>query len=92
MTMSLWAQQIGGTLAGVVVGGLLAWLISHVYAHRATRNMARQRDELARYNRVLTALFHTWEEQGLVELSRDSAGEITGGRIRPSAASASSRP
>ncbi len=88
----LWIQELAGTLAGTVVGALLAWLITHIYAHRATREMARQRDELERYNRVLTALFHAWEEQGLVELSRDHDGQITGGRIHPPGASVSIKP
>lgn len=88
MNVNLWVQQLGGTLAGTVVGALLAWLITHVYARKATRDMARKRDQLQRYNRVLTTLFHTWEEQGLVELARDSEGEITGGRVmRPQSAS-----
>lgn len=83
----VWIQELAATLAGTVVGALLAWLITHVYAHRATRAMARQRDELERYNRVLTALFQTWEEEGLVELARDPKGEITGGRVRAHGAS-----
>lgn len=77
----LWIQELAGTLAGTVVGALLAWLITHVYARKALRDMTRERDRLERYNRVLTALFRTWEEQGLVELARDPKGEITGGRI-----------
>lgn len=92
MTVNLWVQNLAGTLAGTVVGALLAWLITHIYAHKATRDMARQRDELERYNRVLTVLFHTWEEQGLVELSRDPKGEITAGRIRPQGPAALTRP
>ena len=82
MNVNLWAQELAGTLAGTVVGALLAWLITHVYSRRAVRDMSRQRDQVQRYNRVLTALFHTWEEQGLVELARDPQGEITGGRVR----------
>ena len=82
MNVNLWAQELAGTRAGTGVGALLAWLITHVYSRRAVRDMARQRDQVQRYNRVLTALFHAWEEQGLVELARDPQGEITGGRVR----------
>lgn len=77
----LWIQELAGTLAGTIVGALLAWLITHVYARKATKDMARERDRLQRYNRVLTALFHAWEEEGLVELARDPKGDITNGRI-----------
>ena len=79
----LWIQELAGTLSGTVVGALLAWLIAHVYARKAARDVTRQRDQAERYNRVLTALFRTWEEQGLVELARDPKGEITGGRVIP---------
>jgi len=77
----LWIHELASTLAGTVVGALLAWLITHVYARKALRDMTRQRDRLERYNRVLTALFKTWEDQGHVELARDPKGEITGGRV-----------
>lgn len=83
----LWIQELAATLAGTVVGALLAWLITHVYARKALRDMTRERDRLERYNRVLTALFRSWEEQGHVELARDPKGEITGGRVlRPQSA------
>ncbi len=77
----LWIQELGGTLAGTVVGALIAWLIAHVYARKSARDLMRQRDRLERYNQVLTTLFRTWEEQGLIELTRDPKGEVIGGRV-----------
>ena len=88
----LWIEELASTLSGIVVGALLAWLITHVYARKAVRDMARQRDQAQWYNRVLTALFRRWEEQGLVELSRDSKGELTDGRVIRSHSTAPAAP
>ena len=70
------------TLAGTVLGALIAWLLTHVYARLAVRDVRKQREQLERYNRTLTTFLKTWEEQGHVELLRNDRGEITGGRLR----------
>lgn len=70
------------TLAGTVLGALIAWLLTHLYARLAVRDLRKQREQLERYNRTLTTFLKAWEEQGHVELSRNDRGEITGGRLR----------
>ena len=69
------------TLAGTVLGALIAWLLTHLYARLALREVRKQRDQLERYNRTLTVLLKGWEDQGQVELSRNARGEISGGRV-----------
>lgn len=69
------------TLAGTVLGALIAWLLTHLYARLALREMRKQRDQFERYNRTLTMLFKGWEDQGHVELSRNARGEVSGGRV-----------
>ena len=69
------------TLSGTLLGALIAWLLTHVYARQALREARRQREAAERYTRTLTALLKNWENQGRVELSRDEHGEITGGQI-----------
>ena len=69
------------TLAGTVLGALIAWLLTHLYARLALRDLRRQRDQVERYNRTLTTLLKAWEDQGHVELSRNARGEITSGRL-----------
>lgn len=69
------------TLAGTVLGALIAWLLTHLYARLALRDLRKQRDQFERYSRTLTNLLKSWEEHGQVELTRDTRGEITGGRI-----------
>lgn len=72
------------TLAGTVLGALIAWLLTHLYARLALRDVRKQRDQMERYNRTLTTLLKNWEDQGQVELSRNARGEIAGGRVVPS--------
>ena len=69
------------TLSGTLLGALIAWLLTHVYARQALRELRRQHDEADRYGRTLTTLLKNWENQGRVELSRDERGEITGGHV-----------
>jgi hypothetical protein len=70
------------TLAGTVLGALIAWLLTHVYARLAVRDLRKQREQLERQTRTLTTFLKAWEEQGSVELLRNDRGEITGGRLR----------
>lgn len=74
------------TLAGTVLGALIAWLLTHVYARLALRELRKQRDQLERYNRSLSTLLKSWEDQGQVELTRNAREEITGGRLLPTGA------
>ena len=69
------------TLSGTLLGALIAWLLTHVYARQALREARRQREAAERYTRTLTTLLKSWENQGRVELSRDEHGVITGGQI-----------
>ncbi len=71
------------TLAGTVLGALIAWLLTHLYARLALREQRKAREQLERYNRTLTQLLKAWEDQGQVELSRNTRDEITSGRIVP---------
>ncbi len=71
------------TLAGTVVGALIAWLLTHLYARLALREVRKQRDQMERYNKTLTTLLTGWEDQRQVELSRNARGEIAGGRVVP---------
>ena len=71
------------TLAGTVLGALIAWLLTHLYARLALRELRKQRDQLERYNRSLSALLKSWEDHGQVELARNAREEITGGRVLP---------
>ena len=74
------------TLAGTVLGALIARLLTHVYARLALRELRKQRDQLERYNRSLSTLLKSWEDQGQVELTRNAREEITGGRLLPTGA------
>lgn len=76
------------TLAGTVLGALIAWLLMHLYARLSLREMRKQRDHLERYNRTLTQLLKSWEDQGHVELSRDARTDISGGRVLSAATGA----
>lgn len=76
------------TLSGTVLGALIAWLLTHLYARLALREVRKQREQSERYNRSLTMLLKSWEDQGQVELSRNARGEISGGRILAGAAPA----
>jgi uncharacterized membrane protein YccC len=76
------------TLAGTVLGALIAWLLTHLYARLALREVRKQRDQLERYNRTLTMLLKGWEDHGQVELSRNARGEVSGGRILAGTAAA----
>ncbi len=69
------------TLSGTLLGALIAWLLTHVYARQALREARRQHEAAERYTRMLTTLLKNWENQGRVELSRDEHGVITGGQI-----------
>ncbi len=69
------------TLSGTLLGALIAWLLTHVYARQALREARRQREAAERYTRALTTLLINWENQGRVELSHDEHGAITGGQI-----------
>ena len=70
------------TLSGTLLGALIAWLLTHVYARQALREARREREAAERYTRSLITLLKNWENQGRVELSRDEDGEITGGQIQ----------
>ncbi|MHB1870923.1 MAG: LapA family protein [Steroidobacteraceae bacterium] len=74
------------TLAGTVLGALIAWLLTHLYARLALRELRKQRDQLERYNRSLSTLLKSWEDQGQVELARNAREEITDGRVLPTGA------
>lgn len=69
------------TLAGTVVGALIAWLLTHLYARLALREMRKKLEQFERYNSTLTNLLKSWEDRGQIELSRNARGEITGGRV-----------
>lgn len=69
------------TLAGTVLGALIAWLLTHLYARMALRDLRKQREQLERYNGTLTTLLKSWEDHGQVELLRDERGAIKSGRI-----------
>ncbi len=71
------------TLAGTVLGALIAWLLTHLYARLALRELRKQREQLERYNRTLIQLLKAWEDQGQVELSRNARDENTSGRLVP---------
>jgi hypothetical protein len=69
------------TLSGTLLGALIAWLLTHVYARQALREARREREAAQHYTRSLITLLKNWENQGRVVLSRDEHGEITGGQI-----------
>jgi uncharacterized membrane protein YccC len=79
------------TLAGTLLGALIAWILTHIYARQALRDARRQREAAERLSRTLTDLLTTWENQGHIELTRDAHGVITGGGIRIDANAAPSR-
>lgn len=62
-------------LLGIAVGGLVTWVVAHVYYKRAGDELRTEAAELRKLgSMVLTAMEH----QGLTKLSRDSTGKIVG--------------
>jgi len=70
MNYDAWIPNIICTVGGFVAG----WVVNHWYARQSTKSTALQL-------RILTTLLTVEEERGHMELERDQAGNITGGRV-----------
>ena len=64
---------VGGTVVGIVVGGIITYLVSRHYYVRAARSLEQETDRLHRHT---TLILRGLEEAELVEYRRDEQGEI----------------
>lgn len=64
---------------GAVVGGVIAFLTSLVFALKSSKELKREARAL---RKVLEVLVYGMEKQGWIEVTRDSNGETTGIVIR----------
>jgi hypothetical protein len=66
------------TGVGVLLGGLITWLVSWLYYRTSAREL---RAEAAELRRLTTLMLRGMEHAGWVRLNRDAEGRITGGFI-----------
>ena len=69
-------------LIGLLVGGLITWLVARIYYVRASKDLTREAAELQRLNNLL---LRGMEHAELVELNRDEQNKIVGFVIKLSA-------
>lgn len=64
----------GITLASMIVGAVVTWLVARHYYVQAARELAQEAADL---RHLTTLVLRGIENAGLVELNRDSSGRIT---------------
>jgi hypothetical protein len=69
-------------LVGVVIGGVITWLVSRHYYKKAGDELKREATEL---RRLTNLVLHGLEDAGSVKLNRDTSGKVIGLIIEASA-------
>jgi hypothetical protein len=64
-------------LIGIVVGGVITFLVARYYYKKASEELSKEANELRRLNNLM---LHGMEYAGWIELQRDKEGNITGFR------------
>lgn len=65
------------TAIGIIIGGLITWVVSLVYYRKASDDLRKEAAELRRLSAVLA---RGMEEEGRPTFARDESGDPTGVR------------
>ena len=63
------------TILSILIGGLITWIAAHCYYARAAKDMEAESKKLRHLHHIS---LQAMEDAGMVELHRDSMGEIVG--------------
>lgn len=63
------------SIAGVLIGGLITWLVARHYYKKASVELLHEANSLRRLNEII---LHAMEDAGVVKLNRDGSFNIIG--------------
>lgn len=73
-----WANFLS-SLTGIIIGGIITWLVSKRYYKRASRDLKNETEGL---RKLIVIILEGLENHGLMEIVRDEKGNIIAYKFR----------